>query len=202
VIAAEEALQRLQAGNARFVAGEVASRVGGHRGHGGQSDARQAPFAIIVGCSDSRVPVETVFDQGPGDLFVIRVAGNIVSSTQLGSIEFGAAELGARLVVVLGHTRCGAAAAALRAVQDGTEPGPDHLRRIVDRIRPAAGRALAAAPSLSEGELVDATGRENVRQSVATIPNDSGVIRQLVEDGDLEVVGAEYSLATGAVEFF
>ena len=201
MIAADEALQRLREGNARFVAGEVASHATDHRVRREQLTDGQAPFAIIVGCSDSRVPVEVVFDQGLGDLFVIRVAGNIVSSTQLGSIEFAAAELGARLVMVLGHTRCGAMAAALHAVRDGREPGSDSLRRIVDTIRPSAHRALAEAGRFSQDDLVDAIGRENVRHSVETIRRASGIIRQVVEDGGLEVVGAEYSLATGAVEF-
>ena len=201
MIAAAEALQRLREGNARFVAGEAESHATGYRFRREQLADGQAPFAIIVGCSDSRVPVEVVFDQGFGDLFVIRVAGNIVSSTQLGSIEFAAAELGARLVLVLGHTRCGAMAAALHAVRDDREPGSDNLRRIVDAIRPAAHRALAQVGNLCQVDLVDAIGRENVRHSVETIRRASGIIRQLVEGGGLEVVGAEYSLATGAVEF-
>jgi carbonic anhydrase len=200
MIAADEALQRLREGNARFVAGEVASQATDHRVRREQLTDGQAPFAIIVGCSDSRAPVEVVFDQGLGDLFVVRVAGNIVSNTQLGSIEFAAAELGARLVLVLGHTRCGAVEAALRAVRDDKEPGSDNLRRIVDTIRPSAHRALAEARNLCEDDLVDAIGRENVRHSVETIRNASGIIRQLIEDEGLEVVGAEYSLATGAVE--
>ncbi len=202
MIAAAEALQRLREGNARFVAGAAASQATDHRVRREQLADDQAPFAIIVSCSDSRVPVEVVFDQGLGDLFVIRVAGNIVSSTQLGSIEFAAAELGTRLVLVLGHTRCGAMTAALRAVQDGEEPGSDNLRRIVDTIRPSAHRALAYAGNSCQDELVDAIGRQNVRHSVETIRSASGIIRQLVEGDGLEVVGAEYSLATGAVEFF
>jgi carbonic anhydrase len=199
--AADQALQRLRAGNARFVAGEGASQATDRRVRREQLTDGQAPFAIILGCADSRVPVEVVFDQGLGDLFVIRVAGNIVSSTQLGSIEFAAAELGVRLVLVLGHTRCGAMAAALRAVQDHKVPGSDNLRRIVDAILPSAHRALADAGQFCQDDLVDAIGRENVRHSVDTIRNASGIIRQLIEDAGLEVVGAEYSLATGAVEF-
>jgi carbonic anhydrase len=201
MIAAGEALQRLRAGNARFVAGEVTSQATKHRVRREQLTDSQAPFAIIVGCSDSRVPVEVVFDQGLGDLFVVRVAGNIVSSTQLGSIEFAAAELDARLVLVLGHTRCGAVEAALHSVQDDKEPGSDNLRRIVDAIRPSAHRALADAGNFCQDDLVDAIGRENIRHSVETIRSGSGIIRQLIEDDGLEVVGAEYSLATGAVEF-
>ena len=201
MIAAREALQRLRSGNARFVAGEVAGRESGLPTRREQLTDRQVPFAIVVGCSDSRVPVEVVFDQGLGDLFVIRVAGNIVSSTQLGSIEFAAVELGARLVLVLGHTRCGAVAAALRAVQDDEEPGSDNLRRIVDMIRPAVNRAMADAGNGCRDELVDAIGREHVRHSVGAIRSGSGIIRRLIEEDGLEVVGAEYSIATGVVEF-
>lgn len=201
MIAADEALQRLREGNARFVAGAAASQATDHRVRREQLADNQAPFAIIVGCSDSRVPVEAVFDQGLGDLFVIRVAGNIVSSTQLGSIEFAAVELGTRLVLVLGHTRCGAVAAALRAVQDDEEPGSAGLRRIVDMIRPAVNRAMADAGNGCRDELVDAIGREHVRHSVEAIRNGSGIIRRLIEEDGLEVVGAEYSIATGVVEF-
>jgi carbonic anhydrase len=202
MIAAGEALQRLRVGNARFVAGEVTGQATKHRVRREQLTDSQAPFAIIVGCSDSRVPVEVVFDQGLGDLFVVRVAGNIVSSTQLGSVEFAAAELGARLVLVLGHTRCGAVAAALRAVRDDKEPGSDNLRRIVAAIRPSVHRVLADAGNFCQDDLVDAIGREHMRHSVETIRNGSGIIRQLIEKDGLQVVGAEYSLATGAVEFF
>ena len=162
----------------------------------------QEPFAIIVGCSDSRVPVEIVFDQGLGDLFVIRVAGNIVSHTQLGSIEFAAGYLGARLVVVLGHTNCGAMDAALEAVRRGTLPASENLRLMVDKIRPSAERALARGGNSSRAELVDLVGRENVRNTVDAIRNTPGIIRQFAEEGDLMVVGADYSLETGAVEFF
>jgi carbonic anhydrase len=190
------------ADNARFVAGEVTGQATKHRVRREQLTDSQAPFAIIVGCSDSRVPVEVVFDQGLGDLFVVRVAGNIVSSTQLGSVEFAAAELGARLVLVLGHTRCGAVAAALRAVRDDKEPGSDNLRRIVAAIRPSVHRVLADAGNFCQDDLVDAIGREHMRHSVETIRNGSGIIRQLIEKDGLQVVGAEYSLATGAVEFF
>ena len=202
MIAAAEALQRLRAGNARFVAGEAAGQAMHHRQRREQFTGGQVPFAIIVGCSDSRVPVEVVFDQGLGDLFVIRVAGNIVSSTQLGSIEFAAVELGAPLVLVLGHTCCGAVAAALRAVEYDEEPGSENLRRIVDAIRPSVHRAMADAGDCRHDELVDAIGRENIRHSVDKIRNGSDIIRKLIEEDVFEVVGAEYSLASGAVEFY
>ena len=146
MIAAEEALLRLQEGNARFVSGEIASGPENYRYRREQIVAGQEPFAIVVGCSDSRVPVEIVFDQGLGDLFVIRIAGNVISRTQLGSIEFSAMKHGARLVVVLGHTGCGAMKAAVAAVEAGAEPESDNLRVLVDQIRPARANSTAAAP--------------------------------------------------------
>jgi carbonic anhydrase len=202
MITAEDALQRLRDGNARFAAGESDLDTRRHAARREQFTERQEPFAIIVGCSDSRVPVETVFDQGLGDLFVIRVAGNIVSKTQLGSIEFAAGNLGARLVVVLGHTNCGAMDATLETVQRGTMPESDNLGLIVDRIRPSAERALAVGGSSVRAELVDLAGRENVRSTVEAIRNTPGIIRRLAGEEGLMVIGAEYSLATGAVEFF
>ncbi|NCF24121.1 MAG: carbonic anhydrase [Gammaproteobacteria bacterium] len=202
MISAEDALQRLKDGNSRFLAGIVDPDTLRYEIRREQLRERQAPFAIIVGCSDSRVPVEIVFDQGLGDLFVVRVAGNIVSRTQLGSIEFAAGVLDARLVVVLGHTGCGAVDATLKTVQSGKVPESENLRLIVEQIRPSAERAMAEGRSGSQSELVDVVGRENVRSVVDVIRHSPGIIRQLVEEEGLMVVGAEYSLATGAVEFF
>jgi carbonic anhydrase len=202
MITAQDALQRLKEGNSRFVEGALNPDMLRYETRRKQLREHQEPFAIIVGCSDSRVPVEIVFDQGLGDLFVIRVAGNIVSHTQLGSIEFAAGYLGARLVVVLGHTNCGAMDAALEAVRRGTLPASENLRLMVDKIRPSAERALARGGNSSRAELVDLVGRENVRNTVDAIRNTPGIIRQFAEEGDLMVVGADYSLETGAVEFF
>ena len=202
MISAEDALQRLKDGNSRFLAGIVDPDTLRYEIRREQLRERQAPFAIIVGCSDSRVPVEIVFDQGLGDLFVVRVAGNIVSRTQLGSIEFAAGVLDARLVVVLGHTGCGAVDATLKTVQSGKVPESENLRLIVEQIRPSAERAMAEGRSGSQSELVDVVGRENVRSVVDVIRHSLGIIWQLVEEEGLMVVGAEYSLATGAVEFF
>ena len=202
MIAAEEALLRLQAGNARFVSGEMASGPEHFRYRREQIVTGQEPFAIVVGCSDSRVPVEIVFDQGLGDLFVIRIAGNVISRTQLGSIEFSAMKHGARLVVVLGHTGCGAMKAAVAAVEAGAEPESDNLRVLVDQIRPAVARAGEFDCGCASGERVDRVGRENVRQAVEAIKDSSDIIRRLVEEDGLVITGAEYSLATGVVEFF
>lgn len=202
MIAANEALQRLREGNARYVSGDIERDARRDPARREQLLAGQDPFAIVVGCADSRVPVELVFDQGLGDLFVVRVAGNVVSQTQLASIEFAAEQLGARLVVVLGHTGCGAMAAAFAAVRSGSEPESDNLRMLVGKIRPAVERAIENGQGCDTTELVDRVSRENIRQSVDIIRNEPGVLRGLADEGRLVVVGAEYSLPTGVVEFF
>jgi carbonic anhydrase len=202
MIAPEDALLRLQEGNARFVSGHIASGPRHYRVSREQIVADQDPYAIVIGCSDSRVPVEIVFDQGPGDLFVIRIAGNVISKTQLGSIEYAARNLGARLVVVLGHTGCGAVMAAYAAVEGSEQQESENLRVLLDQIRPAVKRAVERDCSCAFPALIDRVGRENVRFAVDEIRNSSGIIRRLVEDEGLLVVGAEYSLATGAVAFF
>ena len=202
MIAPEDALQRLQEGNARFVSGDIASGPQHYRVSREQIVADQHPYAIVIGCSDSRVPVEIVFDQGLGDLFVIRIAGNVISKTQLGSIEFAALNFGARLVVVLGHTGCGAVTAAYAAVEGGKEQESENFRVLLDQIRPAVKRAIERDGSCAFAALIDRVGRENVRLAVDEIRNSSGIIRRLVDDEGLLVVGAEYSLATGAVAFF
>jgi carbonic anhydrase len=202
MMTAREALLRLQEGNARFVAGDVDPEAKRQIARREELLDGQDPFAIVVGCADSRVPVEFVFDQGLGDLFVIRVAGNVVSQTQLASIEFAAQQFGAKLVVVLGHTGCGAMNAALAAVQTGVEPEPENLRLLVDKIRPSVERAVALGGGRDSAELALLAGREHIRQSVESICNGSATIRRLVEHDGFMVVGAEYSLATGLVEFF
>jgi carbonic anhydrase len=202
MITAEAALQRLRDGNARFVSGDIRRDARHDPARREKLLAGQDPFAIVVGCADSRVPVEMVFDQGLGDLFVVRVAGNVVSHTQLASIEFAAVQYGAQLVVVLGHTSCGAMAAAYSALQSGHDPEPGNLGQLVEKIRPAAERALQDNQGCDAVQLIDRISRENVRQSVDVIRNDPGVLRRLVKEGRLVVVGAEYSLPTGVVEFF
>jgi carbonic anhydrase len=202
MMTAREALLRLQEGNARFVAGDVDPEAQRQSARREELLDGQDPFAIVVGCADSRVPVEFVFDQGLGDLFVIRVAGNVVSQTQLASIEFAAQEYDAKLVVVLGHTGCGAMRAALAAVRSGREPESANLRMLVEKIRPAVECAIEGGDGQGMDALADLAGRENVRRAVDVIRNDPGVIRKLVDDDGLEIVGAEYSLATGVVEFF
>jgi carbonic anhydrase len=162
----------------------------------------QRPFAIIHACSDSRVPVELVFDQGFGDLFVIRVAGNIVAPSQIGSIEFAASQFGTRLVVVLGHSNCGAVTAALQELAlEQTHRSPN-LRAIVDRVRPAIEPVLQAHKDSDTHTLTGAAVRANILASVERLRHGSLILEQLIEAGELTVVGAEYSLETGRVEFF
>ena len=164
--------------------------------------AGQEPFAIILGCSDSRVPAEIVFDQGLGDLFVIRVAGNIVASSQVGSVEFAAERFGTPLVVVLGHSRCGAVLATLEELMRPRDNQSRNLRSIVDRIRPSVETLLATELRHDSDALVGHAIRANVRVSANYLRHGSEVLEQLIQRGRLLVVGAEYSLETGEVEFF
>jgi carbonic anhydrase len=164
--------------------------------------AGQEPFAIILGCSDSRVPAEIVFDQGLGDLFVIRVAGNIVASSQVGSVEFAAARFRTRLVVVLGHSQCGAVLATLEDLQRPTGDQSRNLRSIVERIRPSVEGLLATELRHDPDALVRQAVRANIRASAQHLRHGSEVLEQLIQSDGLLVVGAEYSLETGAVDFF
>src|SRR6187455_3768158 len=143
VIPAGEALERLREGNRRFVANVRGQAALANAARRRELSTGQEPFAILLGCSDSRVPAEIVFDQGLGDLFVIRVAGNIVASSQIGSVEFAAARYGTRLVVVLGHSQCGAVLATLEELQRPTANQSRGLRSIVDRVRPSVEALLA-----------------------------------------------------------
>ena len=164
--------------------------------------AAQEPFAIILGCSDSRVPAEIVFDQGLGDLFVIRVAGNIVAPSQVGSVEFAAARFRTRLVVVLGHSQCGAILATIEELRAPPKTRSQNLWAIVDRVRPAVEGLLAADLQLDSDSLVNQAVRANIRASANHLRHGSQVLEQLIQDDGLLVVGAEYSLETGIVDFF
>ena len=194
---AADALKRLRKGNRRFVTGknDLAKSIGEARR--AELIESQTPFAVILACSDSRVPVELIFDQGLGELFVIRVAGNIVAPSQVGSIEYAASELGTPLVVVLGHSNCGAVDATLKALTSREEHPSPNLRAIVDRIRPAVEPLLEASEGLTLGEAVLA----NVRQSVGQLRHGSRILEQMIDHGDLTVVGAKYSIETGEVRF-
>ena len=202
MISASEALRRLREGNLRFVAGVRSEEVIASQTRRNELAAGQEPFAIILGCSDSRVPAEIVFDQGLGDLFVIRVAGNIVASSQVGSVEFAAARFATRLVVVLGHSRCGAILATLEELQLATANQSRNLRAIVDRIRPSVEALLATDLQSNLDTLMQQAVRANVRASANHLRHGSEVLEELIQRIQLLVVGAEYSLETGMVDFF
>jgi carbonic anhydrase len=202
MISAREALARLREGNGRFASGVRGGDALASQARRSQLAAGQEPFAIILGCSDSRVPAEIVFDQGLGDLFVIRVAGNIVAPSQIGSVEFAAERFGTRLVVVLGHTRCGAVQATIEALQQPTANQSRNLRSIVDRVRPSVEALLATELSRDPEVLARNAVRANVRISASQLRHGSELLEQLIRSDGLVVVGAEYSLETGVVDFF
>ena len=197
----KDALQRLLDGNHRFreKTGDPSARPW----HQDLANESQRPFAIVLGCSDSRTPVEIVFDQGFGDLFVVRIAGNIVAPSVVGSIEFAASQFGSRLVVVLGHSRCGAIAATMRAIETGDGPESKNIRSITDRITPHI-EALVR-PTNSDADrsaLLREAGRANIRASVDHLRHGSRMLEDLVLEGRVVVVGAEYELETGRVSLF
>jgi carbonic anhydrase len=202
MIPAAEALQRLREGNARFVAGVPTDEALSSPQRRKQLAEGQEPIAAILGCSDSRVPAELVFDQGLGDLFVIRVAGNIVAPSLVGSVEFAAAFLHVRLVVVLGHSRCGAIAAALEQLQRPAEGQSPNLRSIVGRIRPSVEGLLGTELRHDPEALAAQATRANIRYSADHLRHGSEILETLIRQEALVVVGAEYSVETGVVEFF
>lgn len=202
MISARAALERLREGNRRFVS-DVRSRdtlTGQTRRN--ELAAGQEPFAIVLGCSDSRVPAEIVFDQGLGDLFVIRVAGNIVASSQVGSVEFAAARFGTRLVVVLGHSQCGAVLATLEELEQPSNKQSRSLGSIVNRVRPSVEALLATELRHDPQALVQHAVRANIRVSANHLRHGSDILEELIQKDGLLVVGAEYSLETGVVDFF
>ena len=199
MISTEEALNRLRKGNKRFVSdSSIFNNALSHKSRRHSLAEDQDPFAIILGCSDSRVPSEIIFDQGLGDLFVVRVAGNIVAPSQIGSIELAVERFGARLVVVMGHSRCGAIQATLDSLRCPSENQSKNLRSIVDRIRPSL--ELLDIDQDPETILQQAV-RANIHSSVSQLQQESRVLEQLVREGDLLILGAEYSLDTGIVNF-
>jgi carbonic anhydrase len=202
MINALQALERLREGNARFVADVRSHATSVGRSHREDLVDRQEPFAIILGCSDSRVPAEIVFDQGLGDLFVIRVAGNIVAPSQIGSVEFAAGKFGTRLVVVLGHSRCGAVEATLEELQRPSARQSRNLYSIVDRVRPSVEPLLATDLRNDPQALIRDAVRANVRVSAGQLRQGSELLESLIARDGLLVVGAEYSLQSGVVEFF
>ena len=202
MISAEEALKRLRKGNKRFVSDSSIFNKISHKSRHHSLAEDQDPFAIILGCSDSRVSSEIVFDQGLGDLFVVRVAGNIVAPSQIGSIEFAVERFGARLVVVMGHSRCGAIQATLDSLrcpsENQSENQSKNLRSIVDRIRPSLELLdIDQDPEITLQQAV----RANIHSSVSQLQHESRILEQLIKKGDLLILGAEYSLDTGIVNF-
>ncbi len=200
MLTAIEALARLREGNRRFAANQTTPESVDQARRTALA-AGQEPFAIILGCSDSRVPAELVFDQGFGDLFVIRVAGNIVAPSQIGSVEFAASRFGTRLVVVLGHSGCGAISATLEEITGRANSQSRNLRSIVNRVRPSVEPLLSGDRVPDEETLIREAVRANVRASVNQLRHGSELLEQLSENAGLMVIGAEYSLETGVVTF-
>ena len=201
-ITALEALERLREGNLRFASGQASESGLANRTRRAELVAGQQPFAIVLGCSDSRVPAEIVFDQGLGDLFVIRVAGNIVAPSQVGSVEFAAERFGTRLVVVLGHSQCGAVLATLEELRRPDDNQSRNLRSIVDRVRPSVEGLLATGAEWTRDALVHEAVRANIRASANHLRHGSEVLERLIQSDGLLVVGAEYSLESGMVDVF
>lgn len=203
MVPALEALARLREGNRRFISGQ--QTLFNHTGEDWRTELTngQAPFATILGCSDSRVPIEIVFDHGLGDLFVIRIAGNIIAPSITGSVEFAPLLCNTRLVVVMGHSHCGAVTAAVDKIQNANEPDSPNLLKIIDGIRPSVVPVLGGDQhQCSQAELIDQAVRANVRASANYLRNESKLLKNLIDNEGLLVVGAEYSLETGEVDFF
>ena len=191
--AGDESLQKLMDGNKRYVSGDLAKKnIGDDRRK--ELLKGQKPFAIVVTCSDSRVPPELLFDQGMGDIFVIRVAGNVVDQIELGSIEYGAEHLNAPLLILLGHSNCGAVKATLET--KGKAEG--NIGAIVKKIAPAA--KAAQKKGGSEEEILEAAIQGNLRNVYKDLMSKSTIIPHLTKEGKLKIVAGEYSLATGKVE--
>lgn len=202
MITATEALERLKEGNQRFVSGVRSIDTLVKQTQREELVGGQTPFAIILGCSDSRVPAELVFDQGLGDLFVIRVAGNIVAPSQVGSVEFAAEVFGTQLVVVLGHSMCGAVKATLDVLESPPENASSNLLSIVNRIRPTVEPLFETELKKDPGKLLESCIHANILASTNHLRSGSQILENLVQQGKLKIVGAEYSLESGCVTFF
>lgn len=201
-LSALEALARLREGNQRFASNVRSLDTLLSHAQRAALTSGQNPFAIILGCSDSRVPAELVFDQGFGALFVIRVAGNIIAPSQVGSVEYAATQYNTRLVVVMGHTQCGAVRATLEELRhDSRSPSPN-LRSIVERISPAVAQLMETSLRDQPDELMKHAVRANIRAASSHLRHGSAILENLIENDGLMVVGAEYSLETGVVDFF
>lgn len=200
---AETVLSQLKAGNERYIANLASHQP--IKVPPPELVEEQKPKAIILGCSDARVPVEMIFDQPLGELFVIRVAGNVVAPSQIGSIEFAAEKFGTRLVVVLGHSNCGAVSACVETLVNPEQYYSPNLQSIVDRIRPSVYNlheiVTAGEGEVDMDEFIERAVRANVRMSVSQLKHGSRILEDLVSDGELVIVGAEYDVATGKVNF-
>lgn len=202
MLSAAEAFERLKAGNRRFAERDPTAGSAIHQTDRSALVHQQEPIAIVLGCSDSRVPAEFVFDQGLGDLFVIRIAGNIVAPSQIGSVEFAAEAFGTRLVVVMGHTQCGAVTATLDQLARPVTSQSPNLRAIVERIEPSVAPLLKTRKDLDSASLLREAVRVNTRASAEQLRHGSTILERLIEQDGLLIVAAEYSLETGVVEFF
>lgn len=202
MISAIEAFERLRDGNQRYVTNVREDRTATTPNRRSQLVAGQEPFAVILGCSDSRVPAEMIFDQGLGDLFVIRVAGNIVAPSQVGSVEFAVDQFRTPLVVVLGHSMCGAIKATIEELERPTDLRSHNLRSIVDRIRPTVESLMDAGLGEDREALTKHAVRANIRASANQLRHGSPIIEEMIANNGLVVVGAEYCLETGHVDFF
>ncbi|MDA1028107.1 MAG: carbonic anhydrase [Bacteroidetes bacterium] len=202
MISAGEALQLLLEGNERFVAGFRSSSSRPSQRQRDRLVERQNPIAIILGCSDSRVPAEMVFDQGLGDLFVIRVAGNVVAPSQVASVEFAADRFQTRLVVVMGHSSCGAVLATIEELQLPVSSRSPNLHAIVGRIQPSVESLMDTDLKNNADKLLEMAIRANIRSSANHLRHGSPILEDLIQTNGLLVVGAEYSLETGKVDFF
>lgn len=191
-VSPEDSLKLLEEGNGRFASDEVATKDLSEAKRADLSTAGQFPFAVIVSCSDSRVPPELIFDQGLGDLFEIRVAGNVIDPVSLGSVEYAAEHLGSQLVVVMGHEKCG----AVKATLDGGE-APGSIGSIVEKIKPSVEKVKASG--VAEDQVYEKSIDENIKNAIVEIEK-SPIIEELVASGKLKVVGAKYDLDTGKVE--
>lgn len=202
MISADQAIERLREGNRRYVSDDPSRVLHSESTFRSQLVQGQSPFAVILGCSDSRVPVELLFDQGPGDLFVVRVAGNITGPDQVGSIEFAVAEFGTPLVVVLGHSQCGAINATIDVLAAPTEDLSPNIRGIADYILPSIKPLMEVTPRLEREELVRQSVRRNVSAGIRRLRETSDILDRSTRENGLLIVGAEYALDTGEVNFF
>jgi carbonic anhydrase len=202
MISADKALERLREGNRRYVSDDPSRVLHSESTFRSRLVEGQSPFAVILGCSDSRAPVELLFDQGPGDLFVVRVAGNIAGPDQMGSIEFAVAAFGTPLVVVLGHSYCGAINASLDYLAAPSRILSPNIRGIADHILPSIEPLMQVTPPLEREELVRQSVRRNVSAGVRRLRETSDILARSIRENGLLIVGADYALDTGEVDFF